>query len=142
MSNTNLTDKYELYSYTTYLYFYAFFYLHLFEYTFLQSLFINIFGNIIFHYFFGYSILTFMCHKYWKYYLNTISMPQLLTCGSNIIINNYLTIFHNKYDFFIIIPLTFISNFAIQKMYKYEINHSKNLRFIIIFIFLFSHIFF
>ena len=140
--NKQLTDKYELYSYSTYLYFYAFFYIYLFEYNFLQGLLINIVGNTFFYYMFGYNILTFMRHKYWKYNLNTISVPQLLSCASNIVVHNYVNIFDNKYDILIIVPLSIFSNIMIKNMYKDEISYSRNLRFIIAMIFLFFRIIF
>jgi hypothetical protein len=140
--NKQLTDKYELYSYSTYLYFYAFFYIYLFEYNFLQGLLINIVGNTFFYYMFGYNILTFMGHKYWKYNLNTISVPQLLSCASNIVVHNYVNIFDNKYDILIIVPLSISSNIMIKSMYKDEISYSRNLRFIISMIFLFFRLIF
>ena len=114
--NKQLTDKYELYSYSTYLYFYAFFYIYLFEYNFLEGLLINIVGNTFFYYMFGYNILTFMGHKYWKYNLNTISVPQLLSCASNIVVHNYINIFNNKYDILIIVPLSISSNIMIKNI--------------------------
>ena len=140
--NKQLTDKYELYSYSTYLYFYAFFYIYLFDYNFLQGLLINIVGNTFFYYMFGYNILTFMRHKYWKYNLNTISVPQLLSCASNIVVHNYINIFNNKYDILIIVPLSIFSNIMIKSMYKDEVSYSRNLRFIISMIFLFFRIIF
>jgi hypothetical protein len=142
IENKQFTDKYELYSYSTYLYFYAFFYIYLFEYNLLQGLLINIVGNTLFYYIFGYNIITFMGHKYWKYNLNTISMPQLFSCASNIVIHNYINVFNNKYDILIIFPLNVISNIMIKNMYKNEISYSRNLRFVIAMIFLFFRIIF
>ncbi len=142
IENKQFTDKYELYSYTTYLYFYAFFYIYLFEYNLLQGLLINIVGNAFFHYIFGYNVITFMGHKYWHHNLNTISMPQLLSCASNIVIYNYVNIFDNKYDIIIMLLLNIFSNGMIKSMYKNEISYSKNLRFIVGMIFLFFRIIF
>ena len=141
MSNI-LTDKYELYSYATYLYFYAFFYMYLFEYNFLKGLLINIVGNTLFYYVFGYNIISFMCHKYWKHNLNTISMPQLLSCVSNIAVYNYINIFDNKYDILIIFPTNICLNIMIKNIYKDELIYSTNLRFIVLILFLFFKIIF
>ena len=137
-----LTDKYELYSYTIYLYFYAFFYMYLFEYNFFKGLLINIVGNTLFYYVFGYNIISFMCHKYWKNNLNTISMPQLLSCASNIFVHNYINIFNNKYDILIILPTNIFLNMTIKNIYKDELIYSTNLRFIILMLFLFFKIIF
>jgi len=137
MKNNEITDKYELYSYSIYLYLYAFFYLYLFEQTLLKFMIINFFGNILFYYTFNNSILHFISHKYWKYHINDIAMPQLISCITNITINKKLTYFENNYDYIIIIPLNIIVSSFIKKIYKNEIKESKNIRFIISFLFFF-----
>jgi hypothetical protein len=131
--NKFILDKYEMYSFTTYLYFYGFFYLYIFEEKFLISILLILFSNIIFYYLFNYNFISLMCHSYWKNNLNTIAMPQLLSCASNIIIYNNQ--FINKYRIFINLPINILLFNFINKIYKNEINESKNLRFIIVILF-------
>jgi hypothetical protein len=135
MKNNQITDKYELYSYSIYLYLYAFFYLYLFEQTLLKIIIINFFGNILFYYIFNNSILHFINHSYWKYHINDIAMPQLISCITNITINKNLTYFENHYDYIIIIPLNIVIYSFIKKMYKDEMKESKNIRLITSFFF-------
>ena len=79
-------NKYELYSYIIYLYFYTFLYEYIFQQTIFKGLVINIFGNILFYKICNYNIFSLLVHKYWKENLNTIAMPQLLSCISNTLI--------------------------------------------------------
>lgn len=134
MLNNQITDKYELYSFSIYLYMYFFFYLFIFEQTFIRSIIMNIFGNVFIYYLFNNHIFSFIGHKYWKYNLNQIAMPQLITCATNVIIN--------KYDYTIIVPLNIVSYYFIKNMYRNEISQSKNLRFIIIILFFITKILF
>lgn len=121
-------DKYELYSFSTYLYLYGFFYLFIFEQTFIRGLLINLFVNILMHYFFNQNIISFISHKYWKRNLNDISMPQLLTCLTNITL---YTSFSNSRYAVVILPSNILMEYFIRKIYKKEIIYSKNLRLII-----------
>ena len=115
-------DKYELYSYIIYLYFYTFFYEYIFEQTFLKGCFINIFGNIIFYKLCNYNIFSLLVHKYWKNNLNTIAMPQLLSCITNTLII--------KNDLMISPYISYIATYYIIKnMYPMEILESKQIRF-------------
>ena len=136
MTDTPITDKFEMYSFTSYLYFFSFFYMFIYEQTFFNGLIINIFSNFLFYYFFNFNVLSYVCHPYWKYNLNTIAMPQLITCGTNMIIFNNLNYFNNYNDFILIIPFNFSVNYFIKNLYKNEVSHSKNLRFILISLFL------
>jgi hypothetical protein len=98
---------------------------------------INFGGNIFLEYTLNYNILKFMGHNYWKYHLRDIAMPQLLTCGANIMVNNNLRLFKNNYDYFFIIPSNIFFFYMISKIYKKELQNSKNLRFIIDLLFFF-----
>lgn len=127
-------DKYELYSFLVYLYFYSVFYKYVFEQALIKGIIINIFGNIFFYNIFNYHIFSFVVHKYWKNNLNTIAMPQLLTCLSNTIIRPI----GSNYDYLIIIP----AYYCINNMYKNEIRESKEIRFTISVIFFLYNLFF
>ena len=140
--NKYVLDKYEMYSFTLYLYFYGFFYLYIFEQKFLIAILSAIFGNIIFYYLFKYNFISLMCHKYWKSNLNNIAMPQLLTCLSNITIYSNTFINNTKYVYIIITPINILLFYFINNMYKNEIIESKNLRFIVTVLFIFIKIFF
>jgi len=133
-------DKFELYSFAIYLYFYAYSYLYLFEQTLLNFILYSIFQNIILNYLINHNIIKFITHTYWRDNLNEISVPQLLTCISNIYLrNNFKLIINNKY---IILPINIFIDYVINKIYKNEIKESRNLRFIItIFFFFISFIF-
>jgi hypothetical protein len=131
MVNKQLTDSFELYTFTTYLYFFAFFILYTSEQSFLKMILYNTFGNLFLQYTLNYNILKFISHSYWKYHLTDIAMPQLITCGSNILINNTLRLFKNNYDYIFIVPSNIFCFYIISKVYKKEIKNSKNLRFII-----------
>lgn len=137
MNHTKITDKYELYSYSIYLYLYALFYMFVFEQTFFNGLLINIFGNGLLYYFFNHNVFSLITHSYMKNHLLTIAMPQLLTCSTNILVTTKLHFFNNKNDLFIILPLNYLSYHFIKNMYKNEFSQSLNLRFILIMIFLF-----
>lgn len=129
------TDKYELYSFLIYLYFYAIFYRYVFEHSLFKGLIINIIGNIIFHKICNYNIFSLSVHKYWKHNLQTIAMPQLITCLVNTNIPNY--------DSYLIITPTYIlSYYFINNMYKTEIKESRQLRFTITIIFFLYNLFF
>lgn len=125
-------DKYELYSFSIYLYFYGFFYLFIFEQTLIKALLINILGNLFFYYIFNYNIISFIGHKYWKHNLVSIAIPQLITCSTNIVL-------YKTFNYYIDIPIYILLYFFMNKMYKEEISYSKNLRFIINFIFFINH---
>ena len=132
--NKFILDKYEMYSFTTYLYFYGFFYLYIFEQKILVIFLSMIFSNVIFYYLFNYNFISLMCHSYWKNNLNTIAMPQLLSCGSNIVIYNLLI---NRYTYVVSIPVNILLFKFIGSLYKNEIMESRNLRFIITLLFFF-----
>ena len=128
------TDKYELYSFSIYLYLYGFFYLFIFEQTLIKGLLINLLTNIFSFYMFKYNFIMFLRHKYWRENITDIAMPQLINCASNITI--YSTLKMSFYYNIAILSFTdIITYLLIKSMYKNEINYSKNLRFIINIIF-------
>jgi hypothetical protein len=135
--NNFILDKYEMYSFTIYLYFYGFLQLYIFEQKILISIFLTFFCNTIFYYLFKNNFITLLCHNYWKHNLNTIALPQLLSCASNIIVFQNFT---NKY--FITIPIDILFFNFISIIYKNELPQSKNLRFIIAILFFFIRCFF
>lgn len=124
------TDKYELYSFSIYLYLYGFFYLFIFEQTLIKGLLINILTNIFSFYIFKYNFISFLRHKYWRENLTDIAMPQLINCATNITIYSTLNISYN-YNILILSFTDILTYLLIKNMYKNEINYSKNLRFII-----------
>lgn len=128
------TDKYELYSFSIYLYLYGFFYLFIFEQTLIKGLLINILTNIFSFYMFKHNFIMFLRHKYWRENITDIAMPQLINCATNITI--YSTLKMSFYYNIAILSFTDILTYLlIKSMYKNEINYSKNLRFIINIIF-------
>ena len=128
-------DKIELYSFTIYLYFYGYFYFYIFQQTLINFLLYNIFANIILYYIINHNIIKFITHNYWRNNLNKISMPQLLTCISNIYLrNNFKLIINNN---FTILFLNIFIDYIIKKIYKNEKRESTNLRFIITIFFFF-----
>jgi hypothetical protein len=135
-----IIDKYEMYSFTIYLYFYGLFYLYVFEQKFFTAILTSILSNILFYQIFNFSFITLITHTYWKNKLNTIAMPQLLSSISNIII--YKNKFDNIYINIMINPLYIFIYYFINKVYNNEITESRNLRFIITFLFFFLRIFF
>jgi hypothetical protein len=135
-----IIDKFEMYSFTLYLYFYGFFYLYVFEQKFFTAILTSILSNILFYQAFNFSFITLITHTYWKNKLNTIAMPQLLSSVSNIII--YKNKFNNQYINIIVNPLYIFLFYFINKLYNNEISESKNLRFIITILFFFLRIFF
>jgi hypothetical protein len=123
-------DKYEFYSFSIYLYGYGLFYLFIFEQKLLKAIFFNFFINFILNYTIRHNILKFISHKYWKINLNSIAMPQLISCTTQLLTHNY-----NNY---ITIPVNLIVFTLINKTYKKEISYSKNLRIIIVGLFILS----
>ena len=126
----NNFDKYEFYSFSMYLYGYGLFYLFIFEQQLLKAIFFNFFINFILNYTINHNILLFITHKYWKSNLNDIAMPQLISCTSQLLTYNY-----NNY---IMIPINVIIFYLIHKIYKKENIYSKNLRIIIVGLFILS----
>lgn len=138
MSEKEFIDKFELYSFTTYLYIYGFFYLFVFEQTFFKGLLINIIFNLFSHNLINYNIIYFLQHKYWKKNLSNIAMPQLITCATNVTLCTTI----NKNNSYIVIPINIIQYYLLKNTYKDEIIYSKNLRFIInIIFFIYYHFF-
>jgi hypothetical protein len=128
-------DKYELYSFIIYLYFYVIFYEFTFQQTFLKGCCINIFGNILFYKICNYNIFSLLIHKYWKEKINTIAMPQLLSCITNTLII--------KNDFLIPSYITYLASYYIIKnMYPNELLESKQIRFTITAVFFIVDLFF
>jgi hypothetical protein len=130
MVENNNFDKYEFYSFSIYLYGYGLFYLFIFEQKLLQAIFLNFFINFILNYTINHNILLFIIHKYWKLNLNNIAMPQLISCTSQLL--TY------KYNSYMMIPINTITFLLINKIYKKEISYSKNLRIIILGLFILS----
>jgi hypothetical protein len=93
MENKEVIDKYELYSFSIYLYLYGFFYLFIFEQTLIKGLLINILSNFFTYYLINYNIISLIKHKYWRENLTDIAMPQLITCTTNIISYSTLNIY-------------------------------------------------
>jgi hypothetical protein len=131
-----ITDIFELYSFIIYLYGYEYFYCYIFNQPLVKGLLINISFNIFSSCVFNMNIIKFLSHTYWLNNLNNISMPQLLssiiniTTGSGYFTDNVL----------INIPINIFLNQLISKMYTNEISYSKNLRYLLIFIFLIKDI--
>lgn len=130
-----MIDKYELYSFSLYLYFYGFFYSYILDESIIKGLTINILGNSFLYYLFNNNILTFIKHKYWKENLTDIVIPQLASCITNITL---IKTFKNP---IIILPINTLTYFFILNIYKNEINYSKNLRFILNILFFIYHFF-
>ena len=130
---TKITDVYELYSFIIYLYGYSFFYSYIFGLPLLKGAFLNISCNLLFNYTLNTNIFKFITHNYWIKHLNTIAMPQLISTVLNmIIINDGISTNH-----IITIPINIFLNHLISKMYNNELKSSKNIRYFIIFLFLF-----
>jgi len=131
---TEELDKYEFYSFTIYLYAYGLFYLFIFEQTLIRAIFFHFFINFILYYSINHHILKFFSHKYWKTNLKDIVMPQLIVCSS--------TLITYKYEYYISIPINVMINYMIYRIYKKELRYSKNLRYIILILLLFSRFIF
>ena len=132
MPEINSFDKYEFYSFTIYLYGYGLFYLFIFEQELLKAIFFNFFINYILHYFINHNILKFIGHKYWRTNLKDVAIPQLISCSSQLVTYNY----SNR----IMIPVNIMIFYLIDKIYKKEISYSRNLRIIIVGLFILSKI--
>jgi hypothetical protein len=134
---TKITDIYELYSYIIYLYGYGYFYSYIFNQSLVKGLFINISANLFSNYLLNTNIFKFVTHNYWKNNLNNIAMPQLLSSLINIV-TSYDMISSN---IIIVMPINIFLNHLISKIYINEINYSKNIRYILLFLFLFIDLF-
>ena len=139
-NNKYILDKYEMYSFTIYMYLYGFFYLYILEQRFLIAILTTILSNILFYRIFNFNFISLICHSYWKRNLNTIAMPQLLSCASNIIIYNNR--FNNEYINIMIVPSHILFYYLVNSIYSNEITESKILRFIAAILFFFLRLFF
>jgi len=119
-----MIDKFELYSFCFYLYFFVYTNNYFIEQQLLKFFFYNILSNYITTIFLNFNIFTLVTHKYLKNNLRSIVIPHTITCISNI----YL----NKYNLIITVPLHLLINYFILKIYK-EDKYSKNTRFVITF---------
>jgi hypothetical protein len=138
--NKYILDYFEMYSFTTYLYFYGFFYSYIFEQKKIIIFLSIIFSNIVFYYIFNYNFISLICHLYWKNNLNTIAIPQLLSCVSNIMISK--NTFINRQTYFINTLINILLFHFIGILYKNELIESRNLRFIISILYFFIRFFF
>ena len=130
-----MINKYELYSFTVYLYLNVFFYSYFLKYN-LYNFFILSFGaNLITNYLLKFNIFTLIRHKYLKENFNTIVLPQFLTCLINININTCS-------NYYIIIPINLINFYYLKNIFKEEYRYSFNLRYLITLSFFCSRIFF
>jgi len=134
---TKITDIYELYSFIIYLYGYGYFYSYIFCQPLVKGLFINISANLFSNYLLNTNIFKFITHNYWKNNLNSIAMPQLLSFLINIITSNDII----SSNIIIIMPINIFLNHLISKMYINEINYSKNIRYLLLLIYLFIDLF-
>lgn len=130
----NNFDKYEFYSYIVYLYGYSLFYLFIFEQNLVRAIYISLLANVMLKYTINHNTLYFISHKYWRNNLSDIAMPQLVSCVSSIITYDY-----NNYVSF---PINFIIYYFIEKIYKKESRYSRNMRIILLFLFVVSKIIF
>ena len=136
------TDILELYSFVIYLHFYSFFYIFLFKQSFLEIIFINLLYNFGLYFLFNYSIFNFIFHNYWNKRLYDIALPQTVSTLSNILLYTRFKFIGNNYDYTLIIPSNLLTYFIIKKIFKKEINESKNLRYIQTILFFFIRYFF
>jgi len=134
MDDKHITDSYELYSFVTYLYFFAYFHQCLLQLSFLKLIMTDLIGNIFFYYIFNYNFYSFLKHNYWKHQLDNISMPQLISCASNMLVNK------NANSYLYIIPINYFTYRIISYMYKKEDYRSKNIRFAIAMLFFICHL--
>lgn len=138
MNKKNI-DKLELYSFGIYLYMYSYFILYTLNNNWMNIIIYNIVGNGLFNYMINHNIIKLITHRYFNERLNDVSMPQLLTCISNIYMNSNSSIFGNH--IYIKLPINIILNSMITKLYKNEIKESFHLRFIFsLFCFIYSMI--
>jgi hypothetical protein len=122
-------DKLELYSFGIYLYMYSYFVLATLNNNWINFIIYNIVCNGLLNYMINHNIVKLITHKYFNERLNDVSMPQLLTCMSNIYINSKMSIFGN--NTYIKLPVNILLNSMITKLYKNEIKESFHLRFIL-----------
>jgi hypothetical protein len=134
---TKITDIYELYSFIIYLYGYGYFYSYIFNQSLVKGLFINISANLFSNYLLNTNILKFITHSYWRNNINSIVMPQLISSFINII-TSYHMISNN---IIIVMPINIVLNHLISKMYTNEINYSKNIRYLLLLVFLLLYLF-
>ena len=133
---TKITDIYELYSFIIYLYGYEYFYSFIYSQPLIYGLFLNISFNLFINYIFKTNIIKFITHSYWKSKLNTIAMPQLLSCTINIINSyDYLPKDYLPNNLIITVPMNLFLNHLISNMYKNELDDSKNIRYLMILLF-------
>lgn len=112
-------DKFELYSFCFYLYFFVYMYDNLIEQQLIKFIIFNSIGNYITTYCLNFNIFTLIMHKYLKKNIKDIVIPQAITCLSNIYINRL----SNTYA----IPLHILLNYIIINMYN-ENRTSRNMR--------------
>ncbi len=115
-------DKFELYSFCFYLYFFVYMNDYLIEQKLLRFIVFNFVGNYIITYFLNFNIFTLIMHKYFRKNIKDIFIPQAITCISNIYIN--------RLSLHLAIPLYILINYFIIKMYN-ENKMSRNMRLLI-----------
>ena len=126
------TDIVELYSYGIFLNLN----LNLINYTILNSN-INFFKGIIYiilinlftKFAIKYSILDIIFHKYWKYNLKTIVMPNIIYSGSLIIMNDLMLEYEYLNNIYMKILITIGINYFIKNSYVNELEDSLIFRY-------------
>ena len=122
-------DLLELYSFSINLNIYTFLYFYTCHKPLFEFLFTNFLGNLFLYYFLNINIYKFINHNYWKKNFKTIAGPQLIHSISNI------SILNNNYNFVLIFPINILIQYFINISFKNEFNESKNLRYILTFIY-------
>lgn len=119
-----IIDKFELYSFCFYIYFFVYMNDYLMEQYFIKCIFLHLIGNYITNIMFNFNIFSLIMHKYLKSNLNSIVIPQSITCMSNI----YVSRISIEWS----IPSQFLINYFIYRVYK-EDKVSRNMRYLITF---------
>ena len=125
----NKTDKFELYSFCFYLYFFVYINDYLMEQNILKFMILNFLGNYITTYLLNFNIFTLIMHKYLKIHIKDIVIPHALTCISNIYIN--------RWSLTTALPLQIVIHYFIIRMYN-EDKISRNMRLSITILYIFA----
>lgn len=139
------TDIIELYSFGIFLNVHVNFYNFILnnQQSFFKSIIYIFLGNLLFSFLFKFNIIDVLFHKYWKYQLRTIALPQLINSCGTVVIKDIILSNHRFNNFSLKMMLLGGLHIFLLKYCHQEIRRSKILRYnYYLFYYLFAPLFF
>lgn len=125
------TDIIELYSFGIFLNIHVNFYNFILNHqqSFFKSIIYIFLGNLLFSFLFKFNLIDILFHKYWKYQLRSIALPQLINSFGTVVIKDITLSNYNFNNFSLKMMLLGGLHIFLLKYCHQEIRRSKILRY-------------